>query len=223
MMATKDDLTTVTQLPLGTPFQQAFELLTASLLLLDGKEGGNLRTVCVMATHAGYGASTTALNLAMTVASSGRRTLLIDANLRTPSLHRPFDFAQSPGLAEILLNKATLRDGVRATKTSNLYVLPAGEISVSPHALFQATTLGSVFEQVSSSYDFAVVDTPPVLRYPDALHVARMTSGGILIIPAGGTPRRTEIEARRRLERADIRILGVVMNRVHPRDTMQMS
>ena len=214
-MATKD-LPTVMKFP---SFQQAFELLTTSLLL-DGKEAGGINTLCVIAAREGYGASTTALNLALTVAGTGRRTLLVDANLRAPTLHQALNVPKSPGLAEVVMKKAALKDAVRAAKTSNLYLLPAGESSESPHAFLQGAALAALFEQVRGSYDFAVVDTPPVLRYPDALHIARVTNGAVLVIPAEGAPRRTEIEVRRRLERADIKVLGIVMNRVHPKDAM---
>jgi capsular exopolysaccharide synthesis family protein len=213
MVADTKDYALVTRFPLEAPFQQAFEQLTASLLLLDDKQGAGLQAVCVMATHSGYGASTTALNLAITVAAAGRRTLLIDANLRKPSLHEPFDFPQSPGLAEILLKKATLKDAVRATRTSNFYMLPAGTSTGSPQPLLQAANLAPVFEWVKSNYDFAIVDTAPALRFPDGLQVAKFTSGVVLVLPADGAPRRAEIEVRRRLERADLTVLGIVINR----------
>ncbi|HWP29342.1 MAG TPA: CpsD/CapB family tyrosine-protein kinase [Chloroflexota bacterium] len=201
-------------------FQQAFELLTASLLFFEGKEAGALRTLCVVAAQSGYGASTTSLNLALTIASSSRRTLLIDGNLRAPSLHQPFGLQAGPGLAEILMGKALFRDAIKATRTSNLYFLPAGQAPGSPHALLQSAMLAAALEQVRTSYDFAVVDTPPALGYPDALHIARATDGALLVIPAEGAPRRAEVEVRRRLERAGVRILGVVVNRVHPKDAL---
>jgi capsular exopolysaccharide synthesis family protein len=202
--------------------QQAFELLTASLVLLDQKDGV-LHTVCVVAAQEGYGATTTALNLALTVAGTGRRTLLIDGNLRAPALHEPFAVPQSPGLAEVLTKKTALKDAVRAAKTSNLYLLPAGKVEVSPHALLQSASLQTTFEQVRAGYDFAVVDTPPVLRFPDALHIARATNGAVVVIPAEGAPRRAEIEVRRRLERADVKVLGIVMNRIDPKDAMLLA
>lgn len=219
-MASPKEFTTITKFPIGTPFQQAFELLTSSLLLHDGKEGSGIDTVCVTATQLGSGVSTTALNLALTIAGSGRRTLLIDANLRAPTLHQPFNFSLSPGLAEILMKKATFKDAVRATRTSNLYLMPAGAPAGSPQPLLQPALLGPVFEQAKSNYDFAIVDTPPALRYSDATHIARFTNGVILVLPADGAPRRAEIEVRRRLERADVNILGIVINRISLKDAM---
>jgi len=214
MMDATKDFTTVTRFLPGTPFVEAFGLLTASLLLSDGKNGGGgIRAVCVTAANEGDGASTTALNLALTVAGSGRRTLLVDSNIRTPTLHTPFNLPLSPGLAEILMKKAAVKEAVRATKISNLYLLPAGGSSSSPHALLQPALLSALFEQAVGSYDFVIVDTPPALRYPDAMHLARLTNGAILVLPAEGAPRRAELEVRRRLERVDANILGIVLNR----------
>jgi Mrp family chromosome partitioning ATPase len=130
-------------------------------------------------------------------------------------LHEPFDFAQSPGLVELAQKKVSLKDAVRASRTSNLYVLPTGEIpGGSPLPLLQPLVLGPVFEQLKNGYDFTIVDTPPALRYPDALQIARLTNGAILVLPAEGTPRRAETEVRRRLQRAEVRVLGIVINRI---------
>jgi capsular exopolysaccharide synthesis family protein len=148
---------------------------------------------------------------------------LIDGNLRAPTLHEPFAVPQSPGLAEVLTKKTAFKDAVRAAKTSNLYLLPAGKVEASPHAMLQSAMLQSTFDQVRGGYEFAVVDTPPALRYPDALHIARVTNGAVLVIPADGAPRRAEIEVRRRLERADVKVLGLVMNRIDPKDAMLLA
>lgn len=218
-MSATNGFTTVTKFSPGSPFVEAFGLLTASLLLQNGKEGG-IRTICVLGAEAGAGVSTTALNLALTVANTGRRTLLIDANLRQPGLHQPFNLPQSPGLGEILVKKAMLKDAVRASKLSHFYMLTAGTVTGSPSAALQPQILGSIFEQVKAGYDFAVVDTAPVLRYADALHIARFTDGAILVLPAEGARRQAEVEVRRRLERVDVSLLGIVLNRISPREAV---
>lgn len=218
-MSANNGFATVTKFSPGSPFVEAFGLLTASLLLQNGKEGG-IRTICVLGAEEGAGASTTALNLALTVANAGRRTLLVDANLRTPSLHQPFNLPQSPGLGEILMKKVMVKDAVRASKLSNFYLLPSGAVTGSPAAAMQPQVLGAIFEQVKAGYDFAVVDTAPVLRYADALHIARLTDGVILVLPAEGARRRVEVEVRRRLERVDVNVLGIVLNRASSREAV---
>lgn len=221
-MATNGKFATVSRFGPGTPFVEAFGLLTTSLLLRDGKDGAReIQTICVTAAQPGDGASTTALNLALTMATAGRRTLLVDGNIRAPVLHVPFNVPQSPGLAEILTKKAAFKDAVRASKTSNLYLLPAGTAEGSPSALMQPQILAAIFDQIRGSYDFAIMDTPPALRYPDALHIARATDGVILVVPAEGAARRGQVEVRRRLERVNVKILGIVMNRMDPREAVR--
>ncbi len=220
-MGSNNHFATISKFAPGTPFVEAFGLLTASLLLngLDGKEG--LRIVSITAAHEGDGASTTALNLALSAANTGRRTLLIDSNIRKPALHEPFGVPQAPGLAETLQKKVALKDAVKASKMSNLYLLPAGG-PASPSAVLQALMLTNLFEQIRGTYDFAVIDTPPALRYPDALHVARLTNGIILVVPAEGASRRAQIEVRRRLDRVDAKVLGIVLNRINPKEALAL-
>ncbi len=222
-MGSNNKFTTIAKYAPGSPFVEAFGLLTANLLLADGKEGGaGIRSIAIVGAQEGHGVSTTALNLALSVAGTGRRTLLVDANLRTPALHLPFNVPLSPGLAEILEKKATFKDAVRAAKTSSLYLLPAGTPAGSPQALLQPQVLMPLFEQIRSTYDFAVLDTPPALRYADALHLARLADGAIVVLPAEGAARRGEQEVRRRLERVDVNVLGIVVNRMNPREVIAL-
>ncbi len=220
-MGSNGKFTTIAKYAPGTPFVEAFGLLTASLLLTNGKDGdGGIRSIAIIGAQAGHGVSTTALNLALTVAGTGRRTLLVDANLRAPALHLPFNVPLSPGLAEVLQKKAAFKDAVRAAKTSSLYLLTAGTPGGSPHALLQPQVLTPVFEQIRSTYDFAILDTPPALRYPDTLHLARLADGAIVVLPAEGAARRVEQEVRRRLERVGVNVLGIVVNRMNLREVV---
>ncbi len=221
-MGTNGKFATVSRFGPGTPFVEAFGLLTTSLLLRNGTDGGrDINTICVTSAQPGAGTSTTALNLALTMATAGRRTLLVDGNVRAPVLHVPFNVPQSPGLAEILTKKAQVKEAIRASKTSNLYLLPAGAAEGSPAALMQPQLLGAILDQIRGSYEFAIMDTPPALRYPDALHIARATDGVILVVPAEGAGRQGQVEVRRRFERVNVKILGVVMNRMNPREAVR--
>src|SRR5688572_9323472 len=120
---------TVSRFPSGAPFVEAFGLLSANLLL-SNVDGNELRTLCLIGAEAGHGVSTTALNLALTIAGAKRRTLLVDANFRTPVLHVAFNVPQAPGFTDVLLKSVLLKDAVRASKASNLYLLPSGTLNV---------------------------------------------------------------------------------------------
>jgi capsular exopolysaccharide synthesis family protein len=216
-MSPHNGVATIAQFTPGTSFVEAFGLLAASLLLGNGATGAG-HTICVTAGQSGEGTTTMAVNLALTIAGAHRRTLLVDGNFRTPALHRVFGVPPTPGLADILLRTALLPDAVRETNTSDLFVLPAGSVPNSPQTLLQSQSLGTFLEEMRAVYDFVVVDTAPALRFPDSLHVGRSTEGTILVVSAGWAERQAALEVRRRLQRMNVKVLGVVLNRMDPKE-----
>jgi len=199
----------------GVPFVEAYGLLLASVLL--GSNGKPPRIVAVTAAQAGDGCSTTALNLAMMMARTGRPTVIVDANVRDPELHKAFGVPQSPGLAEVLTKKADAKNAVIATKFPNLSILPSGQADVPAQALLTQSMLGEVFKTMRDRFEMIVIDTPPILNYPDTLHVAKVVDGVLMVVSTHGASRRDQQEARRLLDRVEARLLGTVLNRVRPR------
>lgn len=193
-------------------FVGAFELLTTALRLNGGQ---GVRVIAVSAPWAKDGASTIASNLAITVAGTGRRVLLADANFRSPALHRIFNLKPGAGLAEVMAGQQELQSAIQPTVHANLWVLPAGIIAGSPHARLESHGLDSVFEKLRGSYDFIVVDTPPVLAYSDAMLLGRVADGTLLVLPERAQ-RSDVVEARRRMDRVGANVLGVVLNRSTP-------
>lgn len=206
---------TIASVDQSTPFVEAYGLLLASVLL--GSNGKPPSIVAVAAAQAGDGCSTTALNLAMMMARTGRPTLVIDANMRKPEMHKGFGVPQSPGLAEVLTRKADLKQAVVPSNALNLSILPAGNADVPGQALLSQATLGEIFKSARERFELIVVDTPPILDYPDALHVCKVVDGVLLVVSTHGASRRDQQEARRLLERVEARILGMVLNRVRMR------
>jgi capsular exopolysaccharide synthesis family protein len=196
----------------GTPFFEAYGLLLASILL--GYDGKPPSVVAVTAARAGDGVSTTAVNLAMMMARTNRPTLLIDANMREPGLHRAFGLAQKPGLAELLVGKADRKAVTAATRIPQLSLIPAGEAPLPAQVLASQPGLGELIGVLRGHYDLIVIDTPPVLQYPDALHIAKTVDGVLQVVFAGRAIRREQQESRQLLERVGARLLGTVMNQV---------
>lgn len=216
-MGTDTGLATVTKFTSGTSFVEAYGLLTASLLLGNGTEPST-RVICLTAAQPGDGTSTTSVNLALTIAGTGRKTLLIDSNFRSPMLHELFGLPQSPGLADVLMKEKTLQQTICATRTLNLSLLPAGTLSGSPQVVLQSGVMRSLLDELRATFDFVVIDTAPALRFPDALHIARAADGTIVVVPARRAPRRAALEVRRRLERIGVKISGIVLNRTDPKE-----
>jgi len=213
--------TTIAKFQPGVPFVEAYGLLLVSLVL--GQNGNPVHVVAITTAHEGGGTTTTALNLGMMVARTGRKSLIIDANLRKPDMHTAFGVEQAPGLAEVLAGTKQAGEAVRPTSIPNLSILPAGKPGVPPQALLVPQRLEAIVADLRGKYEFIVVDTPSVLKYPDTLNLARITDGTVLVVPADGSSRRAQQEARRRLERVDARILGAVLNKVSPREVVALS
>jgi capsular exopolysaccharide synthesis family protein len=210
---------TITSSGQGEQFVEAYGLLLASVLL--GNNGKPPGVIAVTAAQSGDGASTTALNLAMMMARTGRPTLLVDGNMRRPALHhafKEFGAVQGPGLAEVLAGQVELQKAIRPLGDSKLSMLAAGEQGVSPQVLLSQADLPKLFDTVRENYHLVVVDTAPVRQYPDTLHIAKAVDGVLLVVSSQGASRREQQETRRLLDRVEARILGTVLNRVRGRE-----
>jgi protein-tyrosine kinase len=212
--------TTIARFQPGMPFVEAYGQLLVGLVL--GQNGHPVRTVVVTSALEGAGATTTAINLSMMIARQGRKTLIVDANLRNPALHSAFRVEQAPGMADALIGQVPIGDLTRPTGIPSLDVLTSGNPTLPPHALVEPQRLGVVTLSLSAGYEFVVFDTPPVLKFPDALNVGPMVDGVLLVVPAEADPSVCR-EAHRRLERVHARILGAVLNRVSPQIAMAVS
>ncbi|MDR7522362.1 MAG: CpsD/CapB family tyrosine-protein kinase [Armatimonadota bacterium] len=193
----------------GEPLFEAYGLLLASVLL--GNNGKPPGIVAVTAAKEGDGATTTALNLALMMARTGRPTVLVDANLRGPMLHALLEIPQSPGLAELLMGRADLKQAAVQTRVPHLALIPAGQADVPAQALLTRSGIGDLLAVMRSRFDLVVVDTPAVLRYSDALHVSRHVDGVLQVVSSRGASRRDQQEARRLLDMVGARVLGAVM------------
>jgi capsular exopolysaccharide synthesis family protein len=200
---------------------EAYGLLLVSLVL--GQNGSPVTVVAIASAQEGAGTTTTALNLGMMVARTGRKSLIVDANLRKPEVHSAFGVDQAPGVAEVLGGQKEVAEVIRPTNIPNLSALTAGKSTVPPQALLVPQRLAALLADLRARFEFLVVDTPPVLRFPDTLNMARVVDGMVLVVPAEGGSRRAQQEARRRLERVDAKILGAVLNKVSPREAVALS
>ncbi|MGH2830436.1 MAG: tyrosine-protein kinase family protein, partial [Actinomycetota bacterium] len=143
---------------------------------------------------------------------------IVDANMREPELHKAFKLSQTPGLADVLTGKAELQIAAVPTRVPNLSLLPAGKPSVPAQALLGHQALGGLFQAMRGRFDLIVVDTPPILQYPDALHIGKCVDGVLLVVSPNGASRREQQQMRRLFDRVEARILGMVLNRVPPRE-----
>jgi protein-tyrosine kinase len=172
-----------------------------------------MRSLMVTSTGAGEGKSTTTANLAVVFAQQGKKVLLIDADLRKPTVHYTFRLNNYTGLTNVLTNSAPLLPSCQETRVENLYVLTSGPIPPNPAELLSSKAMEQCIQQLYNEFDLLIFDTPPVLAVTDAQILAHQCDGTVLVIESGGTEIEAAVKAKELLEAANAKLLGVVLNK----------
>jgi capsular exopolysaccharide synthesis family protein len=195
-----------------SPFDEAIRTVRNSILLTAFDR--RLRSLLLTSASPSEGKSTVAVHLAMTHAGQRRRTLLIDGDLRRPSIHKFFDIPNNLGLSKVLVNDLPWREALVQPKPGlDLYVLPAGPSS--PRAADQiGSVLPQLLEEASLEFDLVILDAPPLLGFPEPLEMAAAVDGVIVVTRAGQTNRTAVASVVATL--ADLRasVVGLVLNEV---------
>jgi capsular exopolysaccharide synthesis family protein len=175
-------------------------------------EGANaIRTVLITSPQKGEGKSVTSANLALTMAQElQRRVVLIEADLRKPSLQQLFGFSAGPGLSDYLSGAADLQQAMRVLPDQHLTVIPAGSTPANPAELLGSTAMRRLLDQLRTQFDRVILDTPPVLPLADVAILAPMVDGALMVVRAGYTPKPAIENALRAFDSS--RLLGVVLN-----------
>ncbi|HYW43257.1 MAG TPA: polysaccharide biosynthesis tyrosine autokinase [Bryobacteraceae bacterium] len=193
-------------------FQEAIRTLRNSILLTDFDR--RIRSLMVTSSGPSEGKSTTAAHLALAHAQQGRKTLLIDGDLRRPSIHRRFDVRSTPGLSSVLTSGIPWRSVlVRQESLPALDILPAGPPSRRAADLV-GVELTALVENACTEYDLVVLDSPPLLGFPEPLQMAVSVDGVLMVALAGRTNRKALGSAINTLKRLRANVVGVVMNDV---------
>ena len=195
------------------PTSEAYRALRTNVTFVRAEQR-NLQIICVTSPGPGEGKSTTAANLAITLAQQGAHTLLADADLRRPLVHRAFNLVQEPGLTDVLVGTATLREAVRPNVLAGLDVLPGGALPPNPSELLGSEAMHRVLTELRGQFDYVIFDTPPALAVTDATVLGASADAVILVLRAGETE---ETAAQRTVElfrRVQARVAGTVLNGV---------
>jgi capsular exopolysaccharide synthesis family protein len=150
----------------------------------------------------------------MSLAQSGQRVLLMDADLRKPRAHTMFKRPQEPGLSNVLVGTARASESVRATSTAGLWLLPAGKMSPNPTELMGSARFEEFLSSLEQHFDWIIIDTPPVMAVIDPSVIAHLAAGVLFVVGAEMTSRHAAKHALAQLRRVNARIIGGVLNRV---------
>jgi capsular exopolysaccharide synthesis family protein len=188
-------------------------------MLLRSAPNENLRTIMVTSAVGGEGKTTLASNLAMSLARAGRKTLLIDCDLRRPSAHQLFEQTLQPGFSEVALREVELPDAVRPTTTDpNLFLLPAGHWDREVIQELAKSGVTGIFEKLRAEFDFIIVDSHPVLPATDSLLIGQQVDAVIVSLMRDVSQVHHVHAACQQLSTLGIRVFGAVVNGVPVRD-----
>ncbi len=195
---------------------EAFRSLRTSLMFSTAE--GMPKALLVTSPSQGEGKSTTAANIATVLAQNGARVLLLDADLRRPSIHKDFSCPRSPGLTNCIAQaeQGLPLDGpaIHATDVYGLSVMPAGHSTPSPAELLSSSRLVKVLSDCRRLFDHVIVDAPPILGLADAVILSRLVDGVVLVASSAVTGKENFRMSVRRLRQVQAPLLGVVLNRV---------
>jgi capsular exopolysaccharide synthesis family protein len=193
---------------------EAFRALRASIEYLAVGEAP-IRTLMVVSAGAGEGKTTVASNLAVAFAQAGKRTILIDADLRKPGIHRVFRLANNVGLSTVLRpDRSELAPFLQTTEDPRLLVLTTGPVPPSPADLLGSTRMREMLPQLLQRADIIVLDSAPVRAAADAAVLAQAVDGVLMVVATGRTRRSAARSAAEALDRVGARVLGVALNRL---------
>ncbi len=198
-----------------SPLAEAYRQLRTSVLL--SAAGGAPRTLLVTSSQPGEGKTTTVVNTAMTLAQTGARVVIIDADMRRPRQHSVFNLDNRTGLSSMLasrMNEAEMLALVQHHEESGLYVLTSGRIPPNPAELLGSEQLRRLIVVLESNFTHIVIDSPPVASFTDGVLLSSVADGVLLVVHGGSASRHIVRRAKQLLADVGAKIFGVVLNNV---------
>ena len=196
-----------------SPHAEAYRVLRTNLLF--SRKGEDMRTITVVSGGAGEGKSTTIFNLATVFAQNGARVLLVDSDLRRPSLHKLLNVSNSVGLTNFLLKQNTIEEVIQTTSLPTLHFLPSGKLPSSSLGILNSTQMHEFIQRARERYDFVFFDSPPIMGVSDASILASEVDLALLVIQYRKYPQVMTLRAKQMVEKVGGNLLGVVLNNIN--------
>lgn len=171
-----------------------------------------IRSVLFTSDMAAAGKSTVAANMAVAYAQAGKKTLLLDADLRRPTSHETFKVPNRAGLSTLIVNDIPLEEVIKSTGFENLDLITSGPIPPNPAELLSASKLDAIMFRMMTHYDMVIIDSPPILSVTDAQLLSKNANGVVLVTDVGKNNRDRLNEAKDLLNKSGANILGIVLN-----------
>ncbi len=196
--------------------KEAFKRLRTNIMLKLPEGDQHCHIIGVTSAQPSEGKSTIALNLSYSLAELGRKVLLVDADMRRPSIHLKARIERTPGLADLLGDSNSITSAVRKYQSSknetNFDILPGGNIPPNPSELLNSRRMATLLNTLRSAYDYIIIDLPPVGAVIDAVSVSRNTDGMIIVLRENNCPIGVFKDCVAQIQEANVPILGFVIN-----------
>lgn len=176
------------------------------------KPDGELTTLLITSSVQAEGKSTTSANLSCLFAEEGKKVILIDGDMRKPTVHYTFKLTNTIGLSNVLTKKVPVMEAIKETEQENLHIITSGTIPPNPAELLGAETMDAMITELKAHYDLIIFDAPPVLSVTDAQILANKCDGTVLVISSGETDKNSVLKTKELLLASQAKILGTVLN-----------
>ncbi len=196
-----------------SPHAEAYRVLRTNILF--SRKDPTFNTMTVVSAGAGEGKSTTLFNLATTFAQNGARVLVVDSDLRRPSIHKIINVSNSLGLTNFLLNQNTLEEVIQRTSLASLDVLPSGKLPSSSMGILSSPQMKALIGELKRRYDFVFFDSPPIMGISDAAILASEVDIVMQVIQYRRYPQPMTIRAKQMIQKVGGNLLGIVLNNIN--------
>lgn len=194
------------------PVKEAYKSARTNIMFSLSEQG--CKKIIITSSFPKEGKSTTCANIAITFAQTGAKVLIIDADIRKPRMHKMFDAPHKIGLTNVLSGFSKLDEAVINTKYDNLDLLIAGHIPPNPAEMLSSQVMSNLLDKLSEKYEYIFIDTPPVNLVTDTVVLSKKASGVFMVVRIGVTDHRELKSAISKLEFANAKPLGFILNDV---------
>jgi tyrosine-protein kinase Etk/Wzc len=210
----KDAAQLITMTDPRSPASESYRTLRTNIKFLSADSA--LRTLTITSAGPEEGKSTTIANLGVSFAQAGKRVLIVDTDMRKPTIHTIFELTNTNGLSSILAGESTFAQAVNPTPQDGLHVLTCGPLPPNPAELLESQRMTNLIEEMKSQYDLILFDAPPIIAVTDASILASRLDGLILLLGVNKVTRKAARHALQLLGRAKVKVWGMVVRGVRP-------
>ena len=196
-----------------SPHAEAYRVLRTNILF--SRKDDKLNTIVIVSAGAGEGKSTTVLNLATVFAQAGQRVLIVDSDLRRPTLHKMLHVSNNIGLTNYLLKQNTLEEVIQTTSVPMLDFMASGKLPSSSMSILSSPQMKEMIAELKQRYDFVFFDSPPILGVSDASVLASEVDMAIQVIQYRRYPQPMNIRAKQLIEKVGGNLIGIVLNNIN--------